>query len=318
MASPVPGLLLSFVGDDFSGSTDAMEALTRAGIPAILFLRPPTRDDLARFPDARAVGVASTTRALPAGEMEAALRPIFTSLRVLGAPLTHYKVCSTFDSSPEIGSIGRAIEIGQAVFGRETWVPLVVGAPPLGRFCVFGNLFARVRADDPHAVFRLDRHPTMSRHPVTPMHEANLLSHLGEQTDNVMGGFNVLDLDGPDEVVAERLTRIVKIGANVVLFDVLTEAHLKTIGRLLWWAATAEHAAAPWLAAPFCVGSSGVEYALAAHWQATGAAGAAPTFTVKPVEQIIAVSGSCSPVTEKQIAWAEQNGFALVPLDPAV
>jgi len=303
-------LLLAFVGDDFTGSTDAMEALTRAGIPAVLFLRPPAPGDLARFPDARAVGVASAARALPTGQMEAALRPTFESLRALGTPLVHYKVCSTFDSSPEIGSIGRAIEIGQDVFAAAC-VPLVVGAPPLGRFCVFGNLFARVRADDPRAVFRLDRHPTMSRHPVTPMNEADLRVHLRKQTGQPMGLMNFLDLAGSDDEVNARLQQQVSDGVRILLFDTLTNAHLATIGRLLWQTAT--EAAAP----VFCAGSSAVEYALAARWQATGAAGTPPTFNAEPVPQVIAVSGSCSPVTERQIAWAEENGFVLVALDPA-
>lgn len=310
MTTASTNLLLSFVGDDFTGSTDAMEALTRAGIPAVLFLRPPAPGDLARFPDARAVGVASTARALPTGDMEDALRPVFEALQMLGAPLVHYKVCSTFDSSPDVGSIGRAIEVGQSVFGNA-WVPLVVGAPPLGRFCVFGNLFARVRADDPRAIFRLDRHPTMSRHPVTPMHEADLRAHLAKQTNQPIGLMNVLDLDGPADDVDARLWRQVNAGARIVLFDALTNDHLAIVGQLLW--DTVNRAAAP----VFCAGSSAVEYALAAHLQATDQAGPPPTFTAEPVEQIIAVSGSCSPVTERQIAWAEQNGFALVSLDPA-
>ena len=64
------------------------------------------------------------------------------------AALCHYKVCSTFDSSPAIGSIGRAIEIGRAVFG-EAPVPLLLGAPqilvvappPLGRLSPLMALF---------------------------------------------------------------------------------------------------------------------------------------------------------------------------------
>jgi len=238
------------------------------------------------------------------------LRPVFAALRALGTPLTHYKVCSTFDSSPEIGSIGQAIEIGQDVFGNAGWVPLVVGAPPLGRFCVFGNLFARMRADDPHAVFRLDRHPTMSRHPVTPMDEADLRAHLRKQTDQPIGLMNVLDLAGADDEVNARLRRAAAENP-IVLFDALTNDHLATVGRLLWETATG--AAAPF----FCAGSSAVEYALAAHFQALGAAGTPPVFAAEPVEQIVAVSGSCSPVTERQIAWADENGFALVALDPA-
>ena len=42
-------------------------------------------------------------------------RAIFTWLKALGARFCHYKVCSTFDSSPTVGNIGRAIEIGREV-----------------------------------------------------------------------------------------------------------------------------------------------------------------------------------------------------------
>ena len=37
-------LLLTFYGDDFTGSTDAMESLARAGVRTILFLEPPTAE----------------------------------------------------------------------------------------------------------------------------------------------------------------------------------------------------------------------------------------------------------------------------------
>ena len=102
------------------------------------------------------------------------LPAIFRAMRALGAPVNHYKVCSTFDSSPGVGSIGRAMELGRAVFRSRQSVPVVVGAPHLGRAVVFGNLFAE--ADG--AWYRIDRHPTMRRHPVTPMTEADLRLHL--------------------------------------------------------------------------------------------------------------------------------------------
>ena len=73
--------------------------------------------------------------------MSANLPAIFRTLQQFGAPVTHYKVCSTFDSSPDTGSIGRAMEIGRDVFA-PAFVPIVVGAPHLRRYVVFGNLFA--------------------------------------------------------------------------------------------------------------------------------------------------------------------------------
>jgi 3-oxoisoapionate kinase len=55
------------------------------------------------------------------------LAPALDWLKSLGADFCHYKVCSTFDSSPTVGSIGRALEIGQDLF-RQSKTPLVVGA----------------------------------------------------------------------------------------------------------------------------------------------------------------------------------------------
>jgi len=176
-------LLLTWYGDDFTGSTDVMEALTLGGVPAVLFLEPPTAEFVQeRFPAARAVGVAAAravgvagvSRSMTPSQMEAELPPIFTALKSLGAPLFHYKLCSTFDSSPSVGSIGKAIEIGWSIFQPDA-VPMMVGAPPLKRYLLFGNLFATVG----ETTYRLDRHPTMSKHPSTPMNEGDLRLHLG-------------------------------------------------------------------------------------------------------------------------------------------
>ena len=102
----------------------------------------------------------------------------FAWLKGLDARFCHYKVCSTFDSSPDVGNIGRAIEIGRRVFGQRV-TPLVVGAPQLKRYTAFGHLFAGYQGQ----TYRIDRHPVMSRHPVTPMDEADLRIHLSRQTD---------------------------------------------------------------------------------------------------------------------------------------
>src|SRR4029077_5810314 len=97
---------------------------------------------LRRYHRLQAVGVAGMTRSMTPRAMERELKPAFAKLKALGAPHVHYKVCSTFDSTPAIGSIGRVIAVASEIF-RAPFVPLVVGAPPLGRYCVFGNLFAR-------------------------------------------------------------------------------------------------------------------------------------------------------------------------------
>jgi uncharacterized protein YgbK (DUF1537 family) len=177
----VDNLLLAFYADDFTGATDAMEALSGGGARTTLVLDPVALNRTPLPPQVRCVGVAGTTRSLPAGRIEAELSVPLRLLASLEPSLLQYKVCSTFDSSPALGSIGRAIETALANVARGS-IPLVVGVPRLGRYCVFGNLFARAGSSDPD-VYRLDRHPVMSHHPQTPMREADLRRVLAEQTD---------------------------------------------------------------------------------------------------------------------------------------
>jgi len=106
-------LLLAYYGDDFTGSTDVLEALSLSGVRTVLFLRAPDPEDLKRFPGCRAAGLAGVSRSQSPAWMRVHLPGIFSRLAQLGAPLLQYKVCSTFDSSPEVGNIGCAIEIGQ-------------------------------------------------------------------------------------------------------------------------------------------------------------------------------------------------------------
>jgi 3-oxoisoapionate kinase len=305
-AAARPQLLLAYYGDDFTGSTDVMEALMRSGYRTVLFLQPPTQRQLARFPDLRAYGVAGASRTMSPEEMERELVPVFRQLRDSGAPLVHYKICSTFDSSPQIGSIGKAIDIGRQIF-RSSFTPLLVGAPILGRYCVFGNLFARSGLDT--EPFRLDRHPTMSRHPITPMTEADLRVHLSRQTERQMALFDLLRIESANP--SEALDQILRSEAEIVLFDVLNEDHLPRIGELIWKHASSERPL-------FAAGSSGVEYALTAYWKQASPGGGTASLpsSAGAVDQLLVLSGSCSPVTERQMNWALEHGFAEVPLQP--
>lgn len=223
--------------------------------------------------------------------MDQNLPEAFEWLKSVGAATCHYKVCSTFDSSPVAGNIGRAAEIGKRIFAAKL-VPIVVGAPSLRRYTLFGHLFAAA-ADG--LVYRIDRHPAMMCHPVTPMTEADLRLHLGAQTKMRVG-------------LQDSLQSCKNYGAgaansDAVLIDVMDEGSLKRAGRLLWDVDRQ----------PFIVGSSGVEYALIAHWGEERKWSSAAS----PVDRLVVLSGSCSPATERQIECAGSNGFTLVPVSPA-
>ncbi len=300
------GLLLGFYGDDFTGSTDAMESLARAGLRTVLFIKHPQIEQLQRYKDLRAVGLAGCSRSLSLLDMEAELSQAFGALKKLRLPIVHYKVCSTFDSSPRIGSIGLALDIGARIFETPV-VPLQVGAPILGRYCVFANLFARSGLDS--EPYRLDRHPTMSRHPITPMAESDVRVHLAGQTRRKIGLLDILSLGNAAEAVA-KYHELVANGAQVVLIDILYKEQESVIGKVL----CDQLGEGSTL---FIVGSSGVEYSLTAHWQSEGMLPEAPSFVAAPVEKAIVVSGSCSPVTDRQIGWAIQHGAAEVALNTA-
>lgn len=299
-------LLLGFYGDDFTGSTDAMEGLTQAGLRTVLFIGRPRVEQLRQYQGLRAIGLAGCSRSLSPTEMEVELGEAFEALRQLSLPMVHYKVCSTFDSSPRIGSIGHALNVGAKVFGTPV-VPLQVGAPILGRYCVFGNLFARSGLDS--EPYRLDRHPTMSRHPITPMTESDLRLHLARQTSRKIGLLDILSLSNVERAAA-KYHELVASGVEVILIDILSREHEPVIGEILCNQLRDG-------STMFMVGSSGVEYALTAYWKSQNMLPLAPALSGTAVEKVIVVSGSCSPVTDRQIGWALQNGAAEIALKTA-
>jgi uncharacterized protein YgbK (DUF1537 family) len=56
------GVLLAFYGDDFTGSTDAMEVTALAGLRTVLFTRKPEAEELAAFSEYQVIGIAGTAR----------------------------------------------------------------------------------------------------------------------------------------------------------------------------------------------------------------------------------------------------------------
>ncbi len=297
-------LLMTFYGDDFTGSTDAMECLEINGIPAVLFLEPPTQEQLqGRFSRVRGVGVAGVSRTMTPEQMDGELIPKFKALNALGAPFFHYKICSTFDSSPRIGSIGHAIDIGWDIF-RPPMVPMMVGAPFLRRYVAFGNLFARVGG----VTYRLDRHPTMSSHPITPMNESDLRVHLGKQTNKKIGLIDTWHMSKTEAEIDNRLGQLFQEGVEIVIFDTLDNSQMMQIGRIVW-SLQGEKTV-------FLVGSSGFEYSLGMYLQSIGVVEEpAPLQSPGKVDQLLIVSGSCAPPTAEQIHWALDQGFVGVRLD---
>ncbi|WP_207459272.1 four-carbon acid sugar kinase family protein [Azospirillum sp. SYSU D00513] len=301
---------LGWYGDDFTGATDTLAAVARAGLRALLFLEVPDAARLAAAGPLDAVGIAGAARTMEPAAMAAELEPVGRFLAGLATPVIHYKTCSTFDSAPGIGSIGAAVAILRR-FAANPFVPIVGGQPNIGRYLLFSTLFAA--AGTGGAVHRLDRHPTMKAHPVTPMAEADLRLHLEAQGLADIAALHYPDYELDPEELDRRLDRLVGEGAEAVLLDVARPADLATVGRLIWERARR----APLLA----VGPTGVAQALVAHWQGAGEMPIAAPAEAPPSEAplgpaegpVFVMAGSLSPVTRAQVEAA--RSFDRMPAD---
>lgn len=280
-----------FLGDDFTGASDTLATLAESGAAVQLFLDAPDEGEAAGLD---AVGFATDLRSRPPEEIAARLQALAPAIARLSPRFVHYKVCSTFDSAPHVGSIGAATLALEASLSPAHTIVLG-GQPSLGRFCLFGTLFAR--APD-GVVHRIDRHPIMSRHPVTPMGEADLRLHLEGQGLVGVGLVDHTRLRAAEDGLAERFG-----SRGRTLVDAVDQADVERLGAALrQW---------PEAFAPiFLIGASGVAEAL------RGSVSAEPHTLLAPKEHmagpVLAIAGSRSSATEAQVAAA--TGYERIAL----
>lgn len=300
MTLPSDDLLLAWYADDYTGAAAVLEVLAFAGINAMLFLDVPSKAQLSRFSNLQAIGIASTARAQSPNWMKHQLPPVFKSLLAMEPNLFHYKTCSTLDSSPFAGSIGRAIEIGADLVNPES-VPILVAAPQMRRYQAFGHLFAALGSD----TYRLDRHPVMARHPVTPMTESDVARHIKAQSSRLEIGLWSLEDMAASRQPSPAKQETDRISAFTI--DCMDSRSEAAAGRLLWNQRKTSR---------FVVGSQGIEYALLRHWVEAGLLPEqSPPGCAGVSKGMITVSGSVSPTTAEQISWSRHNGFTTIRFD---
>ncbi|PMR77339.1 four-carbon acid sugar kinase family protein [Billgrantia endophytica] len=197
-----------FVADDFTGASDTLATLSRAGLRTRLYLAPPTPEEVR---DLDAFGIATAARSMERTALAGTMCHIAEALKPHAPEIIHLKVCSTFDSSTAIGNIATAMNVLAEGLHPATTV-ILGGQPSLGRYCLFGNLFARGADGNVH---RIDRHPVMQDHPVTPMHEADLRRHFATLG---LPSLALLDL------LALRSGEPLSLPSNPVLCDILDES----------------------------------------------------------------------------------------------
>lgn len=262
-----------FVADDFTGASDTLATLARAGLEVRLFLEVPEPDAVTGLD---AFGVATEARSLGRSELTALMSGIAARLDPHRPRFVHLKVCSTFDSSAETGNFALAMGRLHDRLAFDTR-SIVGGQPSLGRYCVFGNLFAR--AGDGH-IYRIDRHPVMRAHPVTPMAESDLVRHFRT-------------IDGGEAMLCDRLAlaegKFQAADGQIVLFDALDAEDIIRIGRRLTGGGRV-----------LCAGASSVAEAFVG-----GSPPGRPAAPLAVGGPLLAFAGSRSEVSARQVRSAQ-------------
>ena len=300
-----PRARVLFYGDDFTGASDNAAQYARHGLRTRLYFSNPGWQSLqAAAADCDVVGVAGTARSLDPAAMTDELLPVLQDFARLNVPLVQYKCCSTFDSAANTGSLGHAIRLMRQVW-PDCFVPVHAATPEFGRYTMFGHHFARAGND----VYRLDRHPVMSVHPVTPMRESDLALLLKEQgfSPERLIDLRMLDqhLSCPQDLAAALVT------ADSAVFDGYTQSQSVTTAAVLWQLSRQRQVCA--------MAAQGLAHGLGQFWRESGQLCTdTPVQQLAPTDRLLVLSGSCSALSAAQIDAARRSGFWCVRLSNPV
>ncbi|QOR39040.1 four-carbon acid sugar kinase family protein [Billgrantia diversa] len=295
-------LLAAFYGDDFTGSTENLAQFCRHGLRGRLFFstaKPETIREMAT--ELEVVGLAGTARGLSPEAMTREVEPSLALMEELQPRILQYKVCSTFDSSPEVGSIGHVMELA-----RQRWpgcaLPVLPATPAFGRFTAFSNLFTRYAG----SICRLDHHPGMAHHPSTPMKEADLRRHLADQTSLPSAAVTLLDYrdsDGGWQVMADAAAR-----ESFMVLDATDQRELEHAASLIMRLAEQRKTLA--------VAAQGLADALGRLASLDENKRFPLPEYYAGVGHLLVLSGSCSPQTQLQLEDFSSRGGEVLGLQP--
>ncbi|WP_158969521.1 3-oxo-tetronate kinase [Paraglaciecola sp. L3A3] len=284
---------LGCIADDYTGATDLASFLVASGLKTIQLNGLPDSSlniDLSPY-DAVVIALKSRTCAVNLAVNDSVKCAEY--LVQQGCEKFFFKYCSTFDSTAE-GNIGPVIDALMDTLQVSSTV-VCPALPVNGRTVYNGYLFVNGQL--------LSESP-MKDHPLTPMTESQLKRLLESQGQ---GQAQVVNVDIVEQGETE-LTKALETAANkaeYIIVDALNTQHLTTIA----------HSVSQF---KLITGGSGLAIDLAAEYMAKGGKLAqqqdAGPLSDKPV---VIFSGSCSAMTQKQVATYKQQhpSLQLNPID---
>lgn len=273
--------------DDDTGASDLAGMLSENGLRTVIVVEGPVARWAEGF-DAVIVGTGS--RALSPSEAYSRTQQAVHDLRALAPRVTAIKYCSTFDSTAE-GNIGPSLDAALDETGEKFTVALPA-LPVNGRTTYMGH----------HFVYRqlLSESP-MRNHPLTPMRNADLVSHLQSQTSRKVGLAEY-------PVTAAKLQRLREEGFDIAILDCISDAELENVCRAI-------------ADLPLISGSSAPGIKLPAVWRERGwwtPQDNSLRLTGARRAGYLIVAGSCSPATTAQNRWLEEQGIQACVFDPLI
>jgi uncharacterized protein YgbK (DUF1537 family) len=284
-------IVLGCIADDFTGATDLAGLLARSGVRVSLRIGVPEHPPSETSPFEV---IALKSRTAPVKDAIAETRAALEWLRAAGAERFFWKYCSTFDSTPE-GNIGPVAEA--LMRDLETDQTIYCPAFPENERSIFmGNLFVGQQplAESP-----------MKDHPLTPMTDSNLMRLLAPQVSKPVGLIDRLTVARGADAVKESLARHRTDGTAHMVIDAVANTDLEII-------ATACRDM------PLLTGGSALAMPLPALYLADGllANDVPKQKTHLLAAETIILSGSCSAMTNVQVAEYIASGAPSYQLDP--
>lgn len=277
-------MILGCIGDDFTGSSDLANTLSRGGMRTVQFNGVPAESvDKAADRGVETKGVeagviALKTRTMPVAEAVSQSLAALNWLQAQGCRQFLFKYCSTFDSTPE-GNIGPVLDaLADALnAGRVVVCPAF---PATGRSIYQGHLFVNDR---------LLSESGMENHPLTPMTDADLRRWLALQTRHGIGHVDYSAVFQGSDAIAASMQEATANKARYLVVDAIRDEDLIEIGK----AASDDI---------LLSGGSGIALGLPENFRRLGLIGQTRSQWQGVKGAAVALCGSCSIMSRKQIA----------------
>ncbi|WP_128254759.1 3-oxo-tetronate kinase [Falsirhodobacter deserti] len=277
-------MLLGCIGDDFTGSSDLANTLSKQGMRVTQYSGIPTGPADASV---EAGVVALKSRSIPVEAAIAQSLQALDWLRAQGCRQFLFKYCSTFDSTPE-GNIGPvAAALAKALDARK--VVVCPAFPGAGRTVYQGHLFVQDR---------LLNESGMENHPLNPMTDADLRRWLARQTDIPVGHVGLSSVAGGAAMIAQALSDADTGGARLIVVDAVSDDDLIQIGTALD-------------GLPLLTGGSGIAMGLPGNFRRQGLLAGGSDDWEGVEGPCVVLSGSCSIATRGQVARHREMGLPM-------